>query len=157
MRFSDIRHELRLNPQHKIKVLLVLWRLSKLRQEGPIYYVFLFPIHLIYWFYSQIMLSIELPIGVSAKFPLIIWHGAGIVINPGVVIGKNVVLRNGVVIGNNGQEPGCPVVEDNVEFGANSVIVGEIKIGSKSKISPCSFINSSLPNGSKAIVQVIFK
>jgi len=149
--------EINLNKQKKIKVLIFLWRFAQYRQRNKIYSVIFFPIHTIYWFYSQILLGIELPMAVACKGPLIIWHGNGLVVNPGVEIGSNVVLRNGVTIGNNGNDQGCPVIGDDVEIGANSVLIGKIEISNNAKIGPNSFVNFDVKEGEKIISGTIKK
>ena len=52
-------------------------------------------------------------------------------------IGSNVVPRNGVTI-THGKDSLCPIIGDNVELGANSVIIGKIKIANGAKIGPNS-------------------
>lgn len=150
-------NELSLNPQYKIKLLLILFRLSQLRRKNIFFTVIFLPIHLLYWIYSQFLCSIELPIDVRVESPVIIWHGAGMVINPSVVIEKNVVLRNGVVIGNDGINKGVPTIKEGVHVGANAVIVGNVTIGRFAKISPNAFVNFNLPEYGKVIARSIVK
>lgn len=157
MNLQAIYQEIKLNQQFKIKLLVFFWRVAQCRQHNKIYSVILLPIHAIYWIYSQILLGIELPLAVDCKGPLIIWHGNGLVVNPGVEIGSNVVLRNGVTIGNNGNDHGCPVIGDDVELGANSVIIGKIKISNNAKIGPNSFVNYNVKDGEKIISGTIKK
>lgn len=148
---KSIFQELKSNPQTKVRLVLLLYRLSQLRRQNILYSFIFFPIHILYWIYSQLLLSIELPIDTKCGVPLIIWHGAGIVINPKVRIGRYVVIRSGVVIGNNGKSEEAPTIEDFVEIGANAVLVGNITIGKGAKISPNSFVNYSVPAGARVI------
>jgi serine acetyltransferase len=149
--------DIKANKQYKIKVLIFLWRLSQYRRKGFFYSFLFLPIHLVYWVYSQILLSIELPIDVQAEAPLIIWHGSGLVVNPGVKFGKNVVLRSGVVIGNNGFDDRVPIIENNVSFGANSTVIGPVLISEESKIGPNSFVNFNVEKGRSVISTTILK
>lgn len=155
--FLTLKTELLLNKQIKIRILILLWRLAQLRQHSALLSVLLFPVHIIYHLYSQVLLGIELPIAVIAISPIIIWHGNGIVVNPDVILGKHVVLRSGVVIGNDGVSSGCPRVHDYVEFGANSVVVGNVSIGKHSKIGPNAFVNFNVESNTKVISMSVIK
>ena len=137
--------------------MLLLWRCAQLRQANFIFNIIFLPMHIIYWIYSQLFLGVELPVSVSCKGPLIIWHGQGLVVNPRVKIGSNVVVRNGVTIGNNGKDSLCPIIGDNVELGANSVIIGNIKIANGAKIGPNSFVNYNVNENEKIISSSIKK
>ena len=148
--------ELTQNPQLKMKLLVFLWRVAKMRSRGGVFQLLL-PIHLLYWFYSQVMCAVELPIGVVSDGPLVIWHGAGLVVNPGVRLGRGVVLRNGVVIGNDGQSDNCPRIGDSVEIGANAVIVGDITVGDGALVGPNTFVNFNVPSGAKVISTSVIK
>lgn len=154
---ADIFSEVSVNKQLKIKLLILLWRLSQLRLRNWFYSLLLFPLHLAYWVYSQILLGIELPIGVSCQGPLIIWHGTGLVLNPGVKLGSNVVLRNGVTIGNNGVNQGCPSLGDGVEVGANAAIIGCVNISNHAKIGPNAFVNFDVEEGEKIVSATLRK
>ena len=154
MSFFDVDNiisEVRRNKQYKVKVLVALWRLAQLRQRSLVFSLLFFPVHLLYWVYSQLLLGVELPVAVECQGPLIIWHGNGIVVNPAVKLGSCVVLRNGVTIGNDGYSSGCPVIGDNVEIGANSVLIGAISIARRAKIGPTSFVNFDVAEGEKII------
>lgn len=77
-----------------------------------------------------------------------IGHFGGIVINGGVVFGENVNISQGVTIGkiNEGRIKGNPEIGNNVWIGANSVLVGGIKIGNNVSIAPCTFVNFDVPD-----------
>ena len=154
---NTIRSELKLNSQYKIKFLLILWRLAQCRKQSKTHSVLFLPVHILYWFYSQFLLGIEMPLEVNCVGPLIIWHGNGLVLNPAVELGARVVLRNGVTIGNDGNHKGCPVISDGVEIGANSVLIGDIKIGENAKIGPNSFVNYDVAEGEKIISATVKK
>lgn len=82
-----------------------------------------------------------------------IGHIGNIIINPMAIIGKNVNIANGVCIGqeNRGKRKGTPVIGNKVWIGANSVIVGNIKIGDNVLIAPNTFVNFDVPNDSIVI------
>lgn len=71
-------------------------------------------------------------------------------INANVIIGKNCNINQNVTIGqeNRGARKGTPIIGDNVWIGANSVVVGKIKIGNDVLIAPNSFVNFDVPDHS---------
>ncbi len=149
--------ELKSNPQFKIKLLLLLFRLASKRYESTLHRYLLLPVHIIYHLYSNFILNIEIPIGTQIGSPFIIWHGSGLIINRNSKLGKGIVVRNGVVIGNDGHNDSCPVILDGCSFGANSVVTGNITIGKNTKIGPCSFVNFNVDDNSKVISCTITK
>lgn len=147
----EIIFEIKVNKQLKIKLLLLLFRLSKFRRKNTLLSVLLLPIHIVYHLYSQYFISLEMPIDTNVESPIIIWHGSGVVINPASSIGKWVELRNGVVIGNDGKSDKCPVICNHVSIGANAVIVGNVIINEKAKVGPCSFVNYNVESSGRVI------
>jgi len=84
---------------------------------------------------------------------LIIAHGCGIVIPPGVILGKNCDVRQNITIGGNygkRSEDGRtnPVIGDNVSIGAGAAVLGPIKIGSNSIIGANAVVTKSVPENS---------
>lgn len=84
---------------------------------------------------------------------LYIGHVGNIYINPRAVFGKNINIAQGVTIGqtNRGEKIGCPSIGDNVWIGANSSIVGNIKIGNDVLIAPNAYVNVDIPDHSIVI------
>ena len=80
-------------------------------------------------------------------------HFGRIIINKKAIIGKNVNIATGVVIGESfrGKKKGSPIIGDEVWIGANSVIVGNIKIGNNVLIAPNAYVNFDVPNSSIVI------
>lgn len=97
--------------------------------------------------------QIQIPYNVSIGKGFYIGHYGRIIINPGVVIGENVNIATGVTIGqeNRGKRKGVPTIGNEVWIGSNSVIVGNIKIGSDVLIAPLSFVNFDVPDHSIVI------
>ncbi|OZM99647.1 hypothetical protein CF018_26125, partial [Escherichia coli] len=67
-------------------------------------------------------------------------------LNPGAVLGSGIILRHGVTIGNKynkktGRETKCPIIKDNVEFGAYACVIGEIVVGEDSIIGAMSYVD----------------
>ena len=66
------------------------------------------------------------------------------------MIGKNINIATGVTVGqkNRGERKGCPIIGDNVWIGTNSVIVGNITIGTDVLIAPLAYVNFDVPDHS---------
>lgn len=77
---------------------------------------------------------------------LVAFHPFATVINA-KSIGKNFIFRNSLTIGNkNNDNSQLPVIGDNVEVGANVVIIGPIKIGDNVIIGAGSVVVKSIPS-----------
>ncbi len=79
-------------------------------------------------------------------------HGWGLVISPGVRIGKNVTMFHGVTLGlrlriahDGRQLEEYPVLEDEVWVGPHAIIVGAVTIGRGSRIAGGAFVTESIP------------
>ena len=81
-------------------------------------------------------------IGIGFK----IGHLTGIVVHPGVTIGRNVEVRQNTTIGTvDDSQITNIVIGDNVDIGANCCIVGNaISIGNNVTIGAMSFVNKSI-------------
>jgi len=90
-----------------------------------------------------------------------IHHGYAVVINKFVVAGDDFTIRHGVTLGNRGPDSlACPVIGNNVELGANVVMIGDITVGNNVTIGAGSVVLDSIPDnalvvGEKARVKVI--
>ena len=76
-----------------------------------------------------------------------IGHSGRVIINPEAKLGKNMNVSTGVVIGyeNRGSRKGAPTFDGNCWIGANSVIVGNVRIGEDVLIAPLTFVNFDVP------------
>jgi serine O-acetyltransferase len=92
----------------------------------------------------------QIPVSTQIGKGLYIGHFGTIIVNRRAKIGSNCNIGPGVTIGqeNRGKRKGCPTIHDNVWIGINSVIVGNIEIGSNVLISPSSFVNFDVPENS---------
>ncbi len=108
-------------------------------------------------FYFRILLkiatlitNIQIPHHVKIGSGFYIGHFGPIIVNSKVTIGTNVNISPGVVIGqtNRGEKKGTPIIGNQVWIGSNSVIVGNINIGSNVLIAPLSYVNFSIPDNS---------
>ena len=84
---------------------------------------------------------------------LLSYQGLGIVIHRRAVIGDRCVIRQGVTIGNKGRSDpyGAPVIGDDVDIGANAVIVGRITVGNGARIAAGAMVAKDVPPGALAI------
>ncbi|MFY8349605.1 serine O-acetyltransferase [Pseudoalteromonas sp. SSM20] len=110
----------------------------------------------IYWFLFHILelvTGISLSKDVTVGAGLRIYHFGNIFIHPNTVIGNNCILRQGVTIGEGKLKGLVPVIGDNVEFGAGSMAIGDIKIGSNVIVGAMSLVNKSV-NSNQVVVGV---
>lgn len=136
----------------KIDVSIKLIRLGVGLAPNGMKYSF---IRFLNYFYNELLLSIEIETGTQVGDGLKIYHGYGIVVNKGSVIGRDCVLRNGVVIGNkmlsDGTESRCPVIGDRVNFGANAIAIGEITIGDDVTVGAGAVVVKDVPAGATVV------
>lgn len=93
-------------------------------------------------FFPACDISFATEIGEGAYFP----HRAiGVVIQEKAVIGKNVTVHVNTVIA--GKRGGIPLIGNNVIIGANSVILGGVKVGDNSVIGAGSVVCHDVPDG----------
>jgi serine acetyltransferase len=85
----------------------------------------------------------ELRAGLHVGEGFRIFHGYCLVIHPGTKIGSHVTLRHCVTLGNKGSG-GAPTIQDNVEVGANAVIIGKITIGEGAVIGAGSVVTKDI-------------
>ena len=101
---------------------------------------------------TKVTTGIQIPPGTKIDRGMRILHFGTIVVNPGTVIGKNFNIAQGVLIGNSaGKKSGVPIIGDNVYCGANSIIIGGIRIGNDVLIALGAFVNFDVPNNSIVI------
>ena len=110
----------------------------------------------LYWLLFRMVetvTGISLPKSCVIGKGLRIWHFGGVFINGEAVIGENCTLRQGVTIGNRRDGGASPVLGDNVELGAYAQILGDIHIGSGSRIGAMAVVLTDMPAGSTAVGQ----
>jgi serine O-acetyltransferase len=96
----------------------------------------------------QVKFGFQIPHSCEIGHGLFLGHFGNIVINQGVIIGKNCNIAQGVTLGNTsrGEKKGCPRVGDRVWIGTNSVVVGKIKVGNDVLIAPLTLVNFDVPD-----------
>ena len=144
--FQDIS----INRNNKARFVLLWFRLTQLIAKRKLSKVLFLPILLLYrvvieWFMGT-ELNWNLKIG-----KLRLYHGQSLIINPNVIIGENCTLRCNTVIGNKIDDGGVPMIGNNVNIGANVVIIGDIKIGNNVTIGAGSVVTKSVPDNALVI------
>ena len=96
---------------------------------------------------------IQIPARTKIGEGFYIGHTGRVIIHPDAVLGKNMNIATGVVIGheNRGDRKGAPKFDGNCWIGANSVVVGNIKVGEDVMIAPLTFVNFDVPAHSVVI------
>jgi len=90
-------------------------------------------------------------IGRHAQFGpgLIILHSIGLVINTGVVAGKNLTLENGITIGTD--KGRAPFLGDNVYIGAGARIIGGIRVGNNVRVGANAVVVKDVPDNATVV------
>ena len=133
------------NKNSKGLFIVVCFRIVQYFDQGNRYIGLIgLPTKIFYNFIVKWVMGVELKPQTVIGPGLAIYHGQGLVVHKKTVIGDNVTLRNNTTIGNKGvgygKGDGCPQIGDNVEVGANTVIIGDIKIGKNAIIGAGSVV-----------------
>ena len=125
----------------KSRLVLVLFRLAQEVRtwSGPARWAGV-PLAALYYLLVEWGLGIELNPKSRIGSALRIYHGVGLVIHEGAVIGKNCILRQSTTIGAKTGPDDCPVLGDGVDVGAHAVLLGRIHIGSGARIGAGSVV-----------------
>lgn len=100
----------------------------------------------------QIVTGIELPCEVEIGRNFVIDHFGGIIISGYAKFGDNCRIRNGVVVGlQRVEDPGAPVIGNNVDIGAGAKVLGRISIGNNVAIGANAVVITDVPDDSLAV------
>jgi serine O-acetyltransferase len=83
-----------------------------------------------------------------------IYHGDGIVIASGAVIGRGMTIEHQVTIGNrigHEGELGCPTIGDNVFIGVGAKVLGAIHIGNNVRIGANAVVLHDVPDNATVV------
>lgn len=144
------------NTSFKSRLTLLMFRLNQFFAKLPsfwqkiaIFYRFLYQV-VIEW-----LLGIEIPWDTQIGKNLQLQHGHGLVVNHKTQIGENCILRNSTTIGNkklaDGSFSAAPKIGNNVDIGANVVIIGAITVGDNAVIGAGSVVIKDVPEGSVVV------
>lgn len=141
----------------KTIIVLFMFRLAQLfaKRRGSLTWWLGVPYMIFYRVVIEWIMGIELRPSTQIGSGLKIEHGFALVVNDRTVLGRNVHLRHSTTIGcvqlaDCSQGP-SPVIGDNVEVGANCVILGGITIGNRAKIGAGSVVVKDVPAGAVVV------
>lgn len=101
------------------------------------------------------LLGVELPPETEVGPGLRLIHPQGIVVNGQTRIGARCIIRASTTIGNvmaaDGTASASPVIGDDVELGANVVVVGPVTIGAGARVGAGAVVIRDIPAGAVAV------
>jgi putative colanic acid biosynthesis acetyltransferase WcaB len=153
--FSIIKEDLKVNRSNtKGKFIVVFFRWvhyfsSKRKNILLIVPGILFRV--LYKFLIQWIMGIDLPETTKIGKGLCIFHGQGLVVNGDAIFGDYVTMRHNTTIGNKYEGSKSPVFGNNVDIGANSVIIGEVIVGNNVVIGAGTVVTKNIPDGSVVV------
>lgn len=103
---------------------------------------------------ARFFTGIEIHPGATLGAGILIDHGMGVVIGETAQIGNRVTIYHGTTLGGTGKDKGRkrhPTVGDNVVIGAGAKVLGNINIGSNSKIGSNSVVINDVPKGATVV------
>ncbi|RRJ62167.1 serine O-acetyltransferase [Paenibacillus oralis] len=97
--------------------------------------------------------GIEIHPGARIGNRLFIDHGMGVVIGETCEIGDDVVIYQGVTLGGSGKEKGKrhPTIGNNVVIGSGAKVLGSFKVGDQVNIGANSVVLREIPPGSTVV------
>ncbi|AUQ24050.1 serine acetyltransferase [Dickeya zeae] len=133
----------------KSKLVILLFRLSTVWQSSNLLLkIVSLPFVILNKVINEWVFCVEIPHRTQIGFGLKIYHPHCIVLNADVVIGNNCTLRQGVTIGSvvnrDGLVTKSPVLGNQVELGANAILLGDITVGDNVKVGAGTVVTKSL-------------
>jgi putative colanic acid biosynthesis acetyltransferase WcaB len=102
-----------------------------------------------YWLIVSLVVGVELPVSATIGPRLRLYHPHAIVLSPHCTLGSDCHLRQGVTVGNRvdrmGNELGVARLGDDIELGANCVVIGDVEIGDHARIGALAAVVKSVP------------
>lgn len=140
----------------KSRLSLLMFRLAKAFVTLPKPFIWIaIPYRFFYQVLVEWVLGIELPWNTEVGKGLKLQHGHGLVVNYEAKIGENCTLRNTTTIGNkklqDGSHSAPPIIGNNVDIGANVVIIGAITVGDNAVIGAGSVVVKDVPEGAVVV------
>lgn len=140
----------------KSRLVLILFRLAQVGRcwSMPFSLLSIF-FRVLYQILAEWLIGIEIPWDTQIGQNLQLQHGLALVINHETIIGENCILRNSTTIGNkklaDGSFSAAPKIGNNVDIGANVVIIGAIAIGDNVVIGAGSVVVKDVPEGAVVV------
>ena len=97
--------------------------------------------------------GIEIHPGAEIADGFFIDHGMGVVVGETTIIGNNVTLFQGVTLGGTGKEPGKrhPTLGNNIVCGTGAKVLGNVKIGDNVQIGANAVVLRDVPPNSTVV------
>jgi putative colanic acid biosynthesis acetyltransferase WcaB len=130
------------------RIFLLFFRLATMQTNNILTKLLIYFFKFFYKFIIQWYLSIDIPLKTKIGHNFQLFHGLGVVIHQDVILGNNIILRQNTTIGIKRDKGGAPVFKNNIDVGANVVILGHITIGSNSVIAAGSVVITDVPENS---------
>ncbi len=151
-RLAYVLQDWEANASAKGRFVVALFRVAQLAGRAPRPLSLLGKPYLAFYrLFVEWILGIELPWSVRVGPNFQLGHGHGLVVHPNTTIGANCLLRQTTSIGDRGlwEDPddNAPTIGDNVNIGANVVILGPISVGSNTIIGAGSVVVKDVPDG----------
>lgn len=104
-------------------------------------------------FITRFLTGIEIHPAAAIGRRFFIDHGMGVVIGATAIIKDDVLIYQGVTLGGTGKEVGKrhPTIESNVVIGSGAKVLGNISIGSNSRIGAGSVVIDDVPCDSTVV------
>ena len=102
---------------------------------------------------TRFITGIEIHPGAKIGKGVFIDHGMGVVIGETSIIGNRCLLYQGVTLGGTGKEGGKrhPTLENNVVVGAGAKVLGDIRIGTNTRIGAGSVVVKNVDSNSTVV------
>jgi serine acetyltransferase len=134
----------------KGRLVLLLFRTGHLLRRNVVVAVLFFWYFILYRIGVEWFLCIELPWKTHIGPGFRVDHGQALVVNDGTVFGANCTVRNSTTIGNKRQKDGsysrAPIFGNNVDIGANAIIIGPLTIGNNVAIGAGAVVVKDVPD-----------
>lgn len=134
----------------KGRLVLLLFRIAFAIKHKKLLLVFFFWYLVIYRFFVEWILSIEINWNVAIGKGLKLYHGQALTIFAKTIIGSNCTLRHSTTIGNKELKDGSftrgPIIGDNVNIGAHVCVIGDINIGDNVIIGAGAIVTKDIPS-----------
>lgn len=136
----------------KSRFILLMFRSAQIGARLPrTFSLFSIALRVLYQLLAEWVLGVELPWDTQVGPNLKLQHGLALVVNHETIIGANCILRHSTTIGNkklpDGSYSGSPKIGNNVEIGANVVILGSVTVGDNAVIGAGSVVVKDVPQG----------
>ena len=98
--------------------------------------------------------GIEIHPGAILGESILIDHGMGVIIGETAVVGDRITIYHGTTLGGTGNEKGVkrhPTVGNDVIIGSGAKVLGNINIGSNSKIGANAVVLEDVPEGATVV------